>query len=684
MMRSVLFFFLAFSLFPALSWAQNDFPPKRTQLSGRVVDPAGRPIDGALIDLGGSLPPQGNGVEPFILATDSLGRFYFDSALVNGYIRVRSFGYIPYVKRLKLTAPKAALTIRMQVDTSVANTCTRLCDLVYRRRTARKSSEIQSAARQPIPPDSSDVIEVYRAVLDSLLSLRGESPRLIVLPDSTFGGYSFCTRRPCEILPPHRTAIDSATLRAFDADRHRRAVTATPAFSYRIPIVLQSDADRNELMRLGVALGQNNYAPGMHDVEGFWRSFRQIYPGAWGTTWLSRVFFGGSRDAALVHVMHVCGSGCRSAEIVYLRKQLARWRIEERIPVPQYSQEGWHVAPLRYIGEGGTHAQQEIALANARRAARADSIRLWSAPRRVHGKITHWTSGLPIENAILAVHFGPADSIRMVRSNARGEYLLENPPIGPAMLEVRCAEPRRGRHDGLIGFNGIMGAPSLYVWPAADTAFDIRVRDISPCWRRYRFHRLDVAGELAVEDSDSAPAGSDVEAVYALALAELAKFYGDPKPAFALRTAMSCATEDECDLTELDSLVAKEVVFSETVTNFLFANERSVPLPRKVLPRTRLITQGERVFLFSQAASRMSYSDAGPDSLFWRAFRETHPGSRGIATLSRIGFNERRTEALVRIAYEAAGEVRPPQYLILKKKNGFWRAISPAGPGSEE
>src|SRR5438046_603225 len=79
---------LSFCVPAAVARAQSDAIPTRTHLSGRVIDEHGRPIEGAIVDLGGLKPPKGAGDQLWLVATDSRGRFYFDSAQVDGYIRV--------------------------------------------------------------------------------------------------------------------------------------------------------------------------------------------------------------------------------------------------------------------------------------------------------------------------------------------------------------------------------------------------------------------------------------------------------------------------------------------------------------------------------------------------------------------------------------------------------------------
>jgi hypothetical protein len=57
----------------------------------------------------------------------------------------------------------------------------------------------------------------------------------------------------------------------------------------------------------------------------------------------------------------------------------------------------------------------------------------------------------------------------------------------------------------------------------------------------------------------------------------------------------------------------------------------------------------------------------------WKAFYQSYPKSNGYLTLSRVGFNKDRTEALVNTGWMRGALTGEGHYFLLSKRNGEWR-----------
>ena len=56
----------------------------------------------------------------------------------------------------------------------------------------------------------------------------------------------------------------------------------------------------------------------------------------------------------------------------------------------------------------------------------------------------------------------------------------------------------------------------------------------------------------------------------------------------------------------------------------------------------------------------------------WKQFYEEYPGAQGILTISRVGFNPDKNEAVVYIQNVASLIVASGKLFFLTKKNGSW------------
>ena len=107
----------------------------------------------------------------------------------------------------------------------------------------------------------------------------------------------------------------------------------------------------------------------------------------------------------------------------------------------------------------------------------------------------------------------------------------------------------------------------------------------------------------------------------------------------------------------------------DTLADFRERNTASFPL-KDYFP-----TQTSYVFLTSPEIDQL-YQDG------WEAFDSKYPNSRGITSLSRIGFNIRYTQALLFKEYGNPAELGSDtgaygegNFVLLEKKNGVWIII---------
>src|SRR5438045_1803645 len=113
---------------------------------------------------------------------------------------------------------------------------------------------VATAARRPVAAEAAypygEAAAVYRTVLDTLYGL-GERPPVIVLYDSTQLRISTCEKNLCRVVGPHKSTIESSTLRDFETVTIKHRIPIRADFGYRLPIVLVGDRNQAEFIALG-------------------------------------------------------------------------------------------------------------------------------------------------------------------------------------------------------------------------------------------------------------------------------------------------------------------------------------------------------------------------------------------------------------------------------------------------
>jgi hypothetical protein len=326
-------------------------------------------------------------------------------------------------------------------------------NLQYRGPTGTSPSESElvvapSARSAAARSEAVDGAAVYRAVLDSLYSFQGDTPKMVVLTDRYAAPYLQ--------LPPHKSRIDSIVLQKY---AFFGGVHALPelTFSYRVPMAILYGDSIPKLEQVGVRLEREN----PRDIRisaPFWFAFRNKYPGAWGMAGFSRVAFNPEHTQALVYSNHQCGIGCDHGDTWLLERSRERWHIVERIPTGENNnlEYTWEFEPLRYVGLD----------------AKPNSYR----HRLVHAEFTNAVTNRPLSFMDVNVQSevgGPG----VFTTDSAGRFALGKMPL-IAFLHVGVGCPDQSRPDSLYGLD-------FQINPGLDTTINRKI-DFRECFRESR------------------------------------------------------------------------------------------------------------------------------------------------------------------------------------------------------
>ena len=300
-----------------------------------------------------------------------------------------------------------------------------------------ESELIFASSDRSTKSEAEEAAPIYRAVLDSLYSFQGSTPKMVVLTDRI--------RMPDGRLPVHRSRIDSALLQKY---RFLGAVRALPdpAFRYRVPVAILLADSIPKLEQRGAALQgeQQFFTP-------FWFAFRDRYPNAWGMIGFSRVAFNFTRTQALVYSHHECGGACRNGDTWLLQRTGERWRIAERIPRDR--ENNFELEPLRYVGAD----------------AKPNSYR----HRHVMVRFTNAVTLRPLSEMQMST-IGNLGKPRILVTNLAGRIALGKTPfIGAIGMTAMC--PDTANPQQVMALNYVAS-------PGLDTLVDSRV-DFRECLR---------------------------------------------------------------------------------------------------------------------------------------------------------------------------------------------------------
>jgi len=482
-------------------------------------------------------------------------------------------------------------------------------------------SQIVAIDGSGTPPrsESDDAAKVYRAILDSLYSFGGQSPRSVVIAETRVYAASD--------LKTHRSSIESSTIASFkfNASVHDGF---HPRFKYRIPVTWIGPGAMKNLERDGAPLAKAAVDRMEDETTPLWLAFHARYPGAWGYASLGRPGFNPRHTQALVLTQHFCGLYCVNTDTWFLERKGQRWYVVERMSGENQANLG--IDGLRYLG--------------------LDADPKWYRPRRAHGVVSNALTGQPFPAFDVAVYHGNK-YLRTVRTDPKGRYTLGDLPMnGGIMFKVRC--PIEARSDSLWGgdFGTRLGT---------DTTFNIAL-DYRYCLHLNRTHPLIAdAKKRNTVVNETYPSQAD-EAVY---LGVLRALY-PPSDFENGRIVLLPFTSGRCNgciEDEVPRLVRKQLMDPSTEINFAGLPRDSLLLKPLVPYRRKVeaMVPGDQEFFLD------------PDAR--TAMKDAYPGVTALVGFSRVGFNASATEALVEVNTDSAGPSRARETMLLKKKGPEWR-----------
>ena len=126
-------------------------------------------------------------------------------------------------------------------------------------------------------------------------------------------------------------------------------------------------------------------------------------------------------------------------------------------------------------------------------------------------------------------------------------------------------------------------------------------------------------------------------------------------------TDPTCCNKEELDIWKLKEL---EPFSQDTVADFKERNKEAMRLKRsfRLAIAYRIVNYQKIEKLFAP----MMLDEE------WKTFDQWYPKSNGYITLSRVGFNRNRTEALVNTSWMRGERTGEGHYFLLSKKDGEW------------
>jgi hypothetical protein len=104
-------------------------------------------------------------------------------------------------------------------------------------------------------------------------------------------------------------------------------------------------------------------------------------------------------------------------------------------------------------------------------------------------------------------------------------------------------------------------------------------------------------------------------------------------------------------------------ISQETIEDLLRNNEKEGELARQLNLTVRYELLGKQ----NSAKTAEEYAKQ------WKDFYERYPGSRGVISLSRVGFNSERNQAIVYVENVCAGLCGRSYYVLLMKSKQGWK-----------
>ncbi|HEX6188542.1 MAG TPA: hypothetical protein VFZ40_10715 [Pyrinomonadaceae bacterium] len=154
---------------------------------------------------------------------------------------------------------------------------------------------------------------------------------------------------------------------------------------------------------------------------------------------------------------------------------------------------------------------------------------------------------------------------------------------------------------------------------------------------------------------------ADEYAVYTALLRE--KGYDKEATKLVLEDAARWNDLTQPDQEQVEKMIGPSLL-KETVADFAIKNERSAALTNRFQLKAAVV-------LISRDEVRGIFGDSDLDEA-WKVFHARYPKAGSIVNLSRVGFNTKKTQALIYYAYFCGGLCGQGQYILLTKKDDKW------------
>jgi hypothetical protein len=105
----------------------------------------------------------------------------------------------------------------------------------------------------------------------------------------------------------------------------------------------------------------------------------------------------------------------------------------------------------------------------------------------------------------------------------------------------------------------------------------------------------------------------------------------------------------------------------ETFLDFSSRNKQSADLKNKFNLKVKINLVGEEIGRIFAGGERDSENDG------WKMFHKKYPTAGGFITLSRVGFNKEKTQALIYAAHNCGWLCGEGNYILLVKKDNIWK-----------
>jgi hypothetical protein len=298
--------------------------------------------------------------------------------------------------------------------------------------------------------------------------------------------------------------------------------------------------------------------------------------------------------------------------------------------VPQDEATRWALDSLRYLGTGA-------------------NLKMYR-PRRARGFFTNAATGKPLPN--LEVIVSQTDVTKKITTDSQGGYSLTNLPLNAGIsLKAEC--PISGRADTLQ-------AAYFGLGPGTDTIVNVQL-DYRWCGHLNRDHPL-----IAVR-------AKPWRTVFHTVPAEVAEVYraildaiyppGTPVQGPILMEAFSGKWCRYCFgiEAEVPRLIRQGVLEPSTTTSFVRALHDTVTVPEFNYRRKIRLVPSEDRWL------------GGERGYAWDLMKDAYPGTNAVISFSGVGFNSRRTEALVEVRVDSAMKDGGGETILLRKTGAEWR-----------